>query len=322
MLARLAENLFWAGRHLVRAEDTARMVDVTWHVLLESPPTEVAGAWEELLDVLHQTAGFHEWQAGRSGDLVAIRPEEVVRWLVAEPTNPGSVLSTATLARENVRSVRELVSSEVWETVNDLHLTLGRRDVGGELDDQPWDLFRTVKQLCQSVVGVAYETMPRDDAYRFLALGRALERAEMTCRLVSVRYPQLTEDPTFQHWSTVLRSVGALEAFRKRYRLSTDPRDVVAFLVLEPDLPRSVVFALDRAMDGLGRLGAPDGLAARRLGRARAALQYRDIDDLLDIGLQDMLERIQVEIREVTDAISKDFFRHAPSGALHAVGAA
>lgn len=321
MLARLAENLFWAGRYLVRAEDTARMVDVTWHMLLESPSTEVAGAWEDLLDVLHQTDAFHAWADG-SDAVVAVRPDDVVRWLVSERSNHGSVLASAAAARENARSVRELLSSEVWEAVNDLHLTLHRRDLPHELGDQPYDLFRTVKVYCQTVVGVAAETMPRDEAFRFLLLGRALERAEMTCRLLSMRWERLLVDPSFQLAPTLLRSVGALEAFRKRHRASSDPVDVLALLVLDRDLPRSVLFQLELAAAQLDRVGrGGEGPSARRLGRARAALRYRDADELAALGVPEMLERIQVEIRETTEAIGHEFFTHAPTGALHAVGA-
>ena len=131
MLARLAENLFWCGRYLVRAEDTARMVDVTWHMLLESSPSMVARSWEDLLDVLQQTAAYHAWADGH-GEVVAIRPDDVVRWLVSESSNPGSVACAAHAARENARSVRELVSTEFWEAVNDLHLGIRRRDLPHE----------------------------------------------------------------------------------------------------------------------------------------------------------------------------------------------
>lgn len=321
MLARLAENLFWAGRYLVRAEDTARTVDVTWHMLLEAPATESARAWEDVLDVLHQTDAFHAW-AGGSDDVVAVRPDDVVRWLVSERTNGSSVLASVGMARENARTVRELLSSEVWEAVNDLHLTLHRRDLPNELGDQPYDLFRTVKLHCQTVVGVALETMPRDEAFRFLLLGRALERAEMTSRLLTVRWERLAADSSFQLAPTLLRSVGALEAFRKRHRASTDPVDVLSLLVLDRDLPRSVLFQLEVAAAQLERVGRRgEGPSARRLGRARAALRYRDADELAELGVPEMLERIQVEVREVTEAIGREFFTHAPTGQLHAVGA-
>lgn len=335
MLARLAENLFWAGRYVERAEDTTRMVDVTYHTLLESPYGEVEQAWWQLLEVLHL--------AGVYGDAPP-DPEPIVRFLVLDRDNPGSITSSITWARENVRSVRELVSSELWEAINDLHLALGARDLGHDLEEQPYELFSMVRRSCMTIYGVASETMPRDDGWRFMALGRLLERAEMTCRLIDVRYAQLealagpsqrllggaaaraVEGPQgadradFHHWITVLKSASAFEAYRRRYRSSMDPADVVEFLLLEPDLPRSVLFCLTGAMHQLEALSAGRASrATRQLGRTTASLQYRDVAELFDEGLHRFLEGVQDQIAEVAVTVADEFFRHHPSGMMHAI---
>lgn len=320
MLARLAENLFWAGRYIERAEETARMVDVTYHTLLESPTQEVAHAWQEMLDVLHLSAHYREGQGAADGPL---RPEQVITFLVIDESNPGSILSSVTRGRENGRSVRELISSELWEAVNDLYLALGARDLQQDLADQPFELFRMIKQRCQTISGVAMETMPRDDAWRFLTLGRQLERAEMTCRLLNVRYGQLTGDVSpvaFHHWVAVLKSVSALEAFRKRYRGSMDPVEVVELLLLARDFPRSVLFALETAETQLVHLGGgPASRAVRLLGRTRAGLQYRDVGELMDEGLHPFLDAVQERVSDVAEAVALEFFRHAPEGSLHSI---
>ncbi len=330
MLARLAENLFWAGRYIERAEDTARMVDVTYHTQLESPYGEVALAWQQLLDVLHLRSAYG----------APIEPSTVMRFLVLDPDNPGSITASVARARENTRSVREQVSTELWEAVNDLHLALGARDLARELEEQPFELFRTVRRMSMTIYGVASETMPRDEGWRFMALGRLLERAEMTCRLIDVRYAQLEamsgpsqrlaaatgEAPRgpdrtdFHHWIAVLKSASAFEAYRRRYRASMDPADVVEFLLLEPDLPRSVLFCLGAARHQLDTLrdGRPSR-AARRLGRAAASLEFRDVGELFDVGLPSFLEEVQEEIAEVAESIADEFFHHHPSGALHAI---
>ncbi|MFU8840250.1 MAG: alpha-E domain-containing protein [Nitriliruptoraceae bacterium] len=330
MLARLAENLFWAGRYTERAEDTARMVDVTYHTQLESPYGEVAQAWQQLLEVLH----LH----GSYGGPVDARA--VMRFLVLDPDNPGSVTACVERARENTRSVRELVSQELWEAVNDLHLMLAARDLGQELEDQPYELFRAIRRASMTIYGVASETMPRDEGWRFMALGRLLERAEMTCRLIDVRYGQLEamsgpsqrlaeatgevargpDRTDFHHWIAVLKSASAFEAYRRRYRASMDPADVVEFLLLEPDLPRSVLYSLRSArfqLDAL-RAGRPSR-AARRLGRTSAALEFRDVGELFDVGLSPFLEDVQREIALVAEAVADEFFHHQPSGSLHAI---
>ena len=242
------------------------MVDVTYHTLLESPPREVDEAWHQLLDVLHLSSRYAEL----NGD-ERLSTRAVIEFLVVDERNPGSILSSVTLARENGRSVRELVSSELWEAFNDLHLMMRSRDLRQDLTDQPYDLFPSVKQRCQSISGAAMETMPRDDAWGFLALGRQIERAEMTCRLLNVRYSQLVDGDAplaFHDWVAVLKSVSALEAFRKRYRASMDAVSVVEFLLLSREFPRSVLFALQTAEGQLSHLSrGQTSSAGRQLGR-------------------------------------------------------
>jgi uncharacterized alpha-E superfamily protein len=311
MLARLAQNLFWAGRYVERAEDTARMVDVTYHTLLESPQGEEVDAWLELLEVLHLRGAY---DADRDG----ATPADVTRFLVLDEGNQGSILSAVSLARENTRSVRELVSTELWEAVNSFYLELRRRDLGADLASQPYELFAVVKRRCQTITGVAVETMPRDEGWRFFTLGRMLERAEMTSRLLDVRFGQLVSyaaPVAFHHWVAVLKSASAFEAYRKAYRASMEPANVVEFLLLSPDFPRSVRYCLEHAEEQLARLGDPQqlGPARRRIGRAFAELQYREVDELLD-DLHPFLDRMQHHVWRVADAVADEFFRHTPDG--------
>lgn len=330
MLARLAENLFWAGRYVERAEDTARMVDVTYHTLLESPLVEAGRTWDQLLEVLHLRGAWAEHLGASSSD-APVDPQAVVRFLILDPENPGSIAAATVRARENVRSVRELVSSELWEAVNGLHLELRSRDLEREVAEQPSEVLRHVRNASMAIYGVASETMPRDAGWRFLALGRLIERAEMTCRLIDVRYGPLdslrvaerrtvVEDGGFHHWVAVLKSASAFEAFRRRYRASADPVDVIEFLLLADDLPRSVVYCLTSAMRQLEALsdGRPSR-AVRLLGRTTSSLQYRDVAELLDEDLHDFLEDVQQRIHQVAEAVADEFFRHQPPGAMHAV---
>jgi uncharacterized alpha-E superfamily protein len=307
MLARLAENLFWAGRYVERAEDIALLLDVTYHGLLESPPEEASAAWGDLLQVLQVAAPFGA--SGRRYDDV-----DVSEFLVLEEQIPVSIISCVARTRENARSVRELVSSELWETINNFYLELQARDLHTDLAREPHELYDMVKLRCQTIYGVASETMPRDDGWRFMMLGRMLERAEMTCRLLNVRYAQLTASPHagFHDWVGVLKSASAFEAYRKSYRARMDPNHVVEFLLFSENVPRSVLFCLRAAESGLAKLG-PLGQVTRPqrlLGRVRAELEYRDIDDLLDEGLHDFLDRVQEQVWAVADAVADQFFRH------------
>ncbi len=319
MLARHAENLFWAGRYIERAELTARMVDVTYHGLLESPAIEVRETWAQLLDVLQLASTYAE----RHGE---VDPARAIEFLVDDVTNGGSVRASITRARDNLRGVRELVSSETWEAINSLYLQISQRDVHADLAGQPYELFGEVKRGAQLVVGVANDTMPHDDGWRFLTLGRMLERVEMTCRLLLVRLGrngQVHEELGFADGLAILKSVSASEAFRKTHQ-QMDPAGVIDFLVFSSAFPRAVLYCLQSADHQLAVLGdgTPGvGRARRRLGRMRAGVEFRNVEELLAEGLGPFFDGIQNQIREVADCVGDEFFRHTQPMILHNVTA-
>ncbi|HEX7168977.1 MAG TPA: alpha-E domain-containing protein [Acidimicrobiales bacterium] len=307
MLARHAESLFWTGRYIERAESTARMLDVTYHGLLEANAYEAEPAWRELLSVLRLDADFRERGGGASAASVS-------SFLVLDEENGGSIISAVERARENIRSVRELVPIELWEAVNSFHLDLRARNLRRDLDQQPYVLYKLVKQRCQLIAGVASETMPREDGWRFLQIGWTLERAEMACRLLDVRYAAQPELSDFHHWQSTLKSASAFEAYRKAHRSSMDPSDVVAFLLLSRTFPRSVLFCLRRAERELGLLSgsdAPMTRPERLLGRVRADLEFTDVRDIVGGGLHSFLERLQHAVRQVAEAVALQYFRNS-----------
>ena len=316
MLARHAESLFWCGRYLERAEDTARLLDVTYHGLLESPPHEARRSWLDLLVVLNLD---HEFLARQS----TVNARTVSEFLVSDESNVGAIVSAVGRARENTRSVRELVSTEFWEAINTFHWELSGRDLAHDLAQQPYELYGLVKRRCQTVSGVAAETMPRDDGWRFLMLGWMLERAEMTCRLLNVRYGELEAVPDVDRFHVVLgvlKSASSAEAFRKQYGASMDPAHVVEFLLLARNLPRSVLYCLHQAEKDLTRLDTPDALGRpqRMLGRLRGEIEFLDVKELLAGGLHETLDGIQRGVRDVADAIALRYFRNLQVE-LHAV---
>lgn len=320
MLARHAENLFWAGRYVERAELTARSVDVAYHALLESPATEAREVWGQVLEVL-QLDGLY---AERHGD---VEPNHAVGFLVSDPDDPGSVLTSITRARDNLRAVRELISSETWESINSLYLHVRGRDLPADLAGQPYELFGEVKRGAQLVVGVANETMPHDDGWRFLTLGRMLERVEMTCRILLVRLVPsrgAREMLGFQDGLAILRSVSASEAFRKTHR-RMDPASVVDFLLLSAEFPRAVLYCLRSSEVQLSVLGegVPGiGRSRRMLGRLRASVEFRNVDELVEQGLASFLGDVQDGIRDVAAAVDQEFFRHGQPSTLHTVATA
>jgi uncharacterized alpha-E superfamily protein len=317
MLARHAESLFWAGRQIERAESTARMLDVTYHGLLEAMPWEAERSWRDLLKVLWLDRPFAELE-------LSMRAAHVSEFLVFDPDNPGAVVSAVSQARENARAARELISTELWEAINSFHLELRARNLRADLEWRPHELYGFVKRSCQTIAGVAGETMPRDDGWRFLMLGWMLERAEMTCRLLDVRYTQLVTAGAaggFHHWLQTLKSASGSEAFRRRYRASMDPADVVEFLLLSRTFPRSVLFCLRSAENDLARLEGATGTLARPqrlLGRTRSDLEYLDTHELLDGELHLFLDQLLDGIHQVAEAVALQYFRGAEELGLHA----
>lgn len=314
MLARHAESIFWTGRYIERAEDTARLLDVTYHGNLEASPYDAERGWSDLLAVLRLDRDFERHIRGLSAVSVS-------EYLVLDETNPGSILAVVTRARENLRSVREMVPTELWETINMFHLELRARNLRADLEDQPYQLYGMVKQRCQTLAGVAAETMPRDDGWRFLQVGWALERAEMTCRLLEVRYA-MSEASGFHHWLSTIKSASAAEAYRKVHRSSTDPADVIDFLLLSRTFPRSVLFCLRRAEAALGRLRDTTTRLTRPerlLGRVRADLEFADIHEILAGGLHAFLDPLQRAVGQVAEAVGLQYFRSSQEMALTAL---
>ncbi len=314
MLARHAENLFWAGRYLERAEDAARLLDVTYHGQLQAMPWETDQAWSDLLMSLGLQSGFEETGAQPNAASVS-------HFIVHSSANQSSIEVSVSRARENIRAVREMVPTELWEALNAFYLDLTQRDVGFEIENQPHALCGDVKRRCQSVAGVAAETMNRDEAWQFLQIGWMLERAAMTCRLLDVRYPQLVEaGPSggFHLWLTTLRGAAGAEAFRRTYRGSISPTDVIDFLLLSDTFPRSVYFCLNRAEGAVRRIsGRGERTRPQRLlGQLRSDLEYVDLAELVGGDPHAELDRLHSSIEQICEAVGFQFFRNSEEFAL------
>lgn len=313
MLARDAENLFWTGRYLERAEDTARLLDVTYHGLLEAAESEEDAVWTRALDAVGLLDAYRE--SGRP-----LTADAVSAFLVHDPDNPGSITAAVERARENVRAVRESVSSECWETINSFCLQLRARDLVSDVRQRPHDLYGFVRRYCQTVAGVVSETLPRGDAYRFLRMGWNLERAEWTCRLLRVRQVHI-EAPGTQELDGILRAASGLEAYRRNSGGSIDPVRVIDFLLLSDSFPRSVYFAVRVAEDALREAsgGTNGGRALRLLGRIRAELEFAEPGEILSGDFEGQMLRFESAIRGVSTATSVEFFINLHDVGLHSV---
>jgi len=299
MLSRLAESLYWIGRYVERAEDTSRILDVHLALLLDDPwaPEEVVCS--SLLSAMGRENVEAE-RATASGLL------EILAW---DRSSPGSVLGALAAARENARRSREVVSTELWESINVTYLDASKP---GRREHHPHAFLTWVRERAAAFHGTADATLSRDEAYHFLVLGRSIERADMTARLVAARALAGDAGPS---WVTLLQSCGAYQAFLRSANGVVDDRRSVEFLLLDPLFPRSVMRALVRAeycLDTLVSLhGGPQGgrgsEAHRVLGMIRSELEFAPTAELFD-DVYHVMERVQSACSVASDAVARRYF--------------
>ncbi|MDI3314012.1 MAG: alpha-E domain-containing protein [Mycobacterium sp.] len=314
MLARNAEALYWIGRYVERADDTARILDVGVHQLLEDSSVDPDHASRVLLHVLGIEPPERELDVWSLTELVAF----------SRGARGGcSIVDAISAARENARSAREVTSTEIWECLNTTYNALPERERAAKRFG-PHDFLTFIEGRAAMFAGLADSTLSRDDGYRFMVLGRAIERVDMTVRLLLSRVGDSASSPA---WVTVLRSAGAHDTYLRTYRGVLDANRVVEFMLLDRLFPRSIFYSLKVAEHNLdelqhhphSRVGAT-AEAQRLLGRARSELEFLQPGALLE-SLETRLAGLQKACRDVGDALAVQYFHAAPwvawSGAGH-----
>lgn len=300
MLSRIAESLFWIGRYVERADNTARLLDVHFNVLLEDPWVDEPTANASLLAVMH--VNFE----------APVTRQDVLDLLAVDVTKASSIAGTLTAARENARRAREVISTEVWESLNTTWMQLGARS----RTPRPHDYFAWVRERAGVVWGLSSATTSRDDAWHFMELGRSLERADMIARLLMTRSLEGTIGP---NWTTLLRSCSAHEAYLRTVRSLVTEERAAEFLIVDRLFPRSIAYNLDKAETTLALIEPGtqrDSLtdqARLALGRARTNLEYQRITDILD-DLPVQMQEVQKACALASDLIRDRFF--LPASAL------
>ena len=305
MLARNAESLYWIGRYVERADDTARILDVTVHQLLEDSSVDPDHTSRVLLKVLGVKPPSSPLNVWSLTDLVAFTRDL-----------PGgcSIVDAVSAARENARSAREVTSTELWECLNTTYNALPERERAAKRLG-PHQFFAFIEGRAAMFAGLADSTLSRDDGYRFMVLGRAIERIDMTVRLLLSRVGDSASSPA---WVTVLRSAGAHDTYLRTYRGVLDASRVVEFMLLDRLFPRSVFHSLrvaEHSLDELdhqphSRVGAT-AEAQRLLGRARSELEFLRQGMLLE-SLEKRLAALQETCRDVGEALALQYFHSAP----------
>src|SRR5262245_27096059 len=317
MLSRVADSLYWMSRYIERAENVARFVDVNLHFMLDLP----VGATEQW-GPLVITTGDDVPFAQRYG--TATR-EHVIQFLTFDRENPNSIVACMRAARENARSVREIISSEMWEQVNTFYLMVHDRGAAKRVREAPYEFFRDIRMASQLFEGLTDATMSHGEGWHFCRMGGLLERADKTSRILDVKYflllPAVSDVGTpFDdiQWAAVLRSTSAFEMYRKRYHLLTPDR-IVDFLLLDREFPRSIHYCLINADESLHALsGSPLGTfcnsAEQYLGQLRAELAYARVEGIIKGGLHEFLDAFQTKLNTVGDSISSTFFAPYAAG--------
>jgi uncharacterized alpha-E superfamily protein len=307
MLSRVANTLYWMVRYVERADNLARMIDVNQQLLLDSERLDtdrLRGFWQpiilstgddELFNSLYSTAGS----------------SEVIHFLTDDPRNPNSITSCIALARENARTVRDQLSDELWEELNGLYLFTRSAEATRLIRSDPPRYYENVRRSAVTFLGIAASTTSRDEEWDFMDLGRHLERADKTTRFLDVA-SYLPDGAALAasgilHWTAILRTCGALGAYRAVERAIT-AQGVVEFLIFSNKFPRSVRFCLEKVDESLHRIsGTPRGTycneAERETGRLLADLNFGSSEDAFRLGLHGYLDALQDRFNAVGAAI-------------------
>ncbi len=320
MLSRTADNLFWMARHIERAENTARTLDVAHRSSLV--PLDIEGTeaylWYAPLNITG-CAGSYEAKHGLA------RAEAVTHFMALDPDNPSSIYSCLKSARENARSVRGAITSEMWEVINATWLELNR--LVQNLDQEKYsDFFDWVKDRSHMFRGVTLGTIQKDIALSFIKLGTFLERADNTARILDVKYHILLPSVNdvggaadYYQWGSLLKSVSAFEAYRKIYRDVISPLRVAELLILRDDMPRSLHACMNEVEAALIDINGSSGREARRrAGELHAVLHFSLIEDVVEQGLHEYLTDFVAATgslgREIRDAYMsrRDRFEAVP----------
>jgi uncharacterized alpha-E superfamily protein len=316
MLSRVADSLYWMGRYVERAENVARFIDVNTWLSLDLPEG-YQEQWSPLISTTGDEKLFAEHYGGTS-------KRNVIQFLSFDTRNPNSILSSIAAARENARFARQYITLEMWEEINRFYFaTLAGAQSAASGFEPSQDFFSEVVTSSHLFLGTLYATMSHNEGWHFCRLGRMIERADKTSRILDTKYYLLL--PSVEAvgtpyddimWAAVLRSTSALEMYRKRFQ-QISPDRIVEFLVLDREFPRAIHRCVLSAESSLHTIsGTPLGTfgnpAEQVLGRLCADMNYVQVREIISGGLHEFLDDIQIRLNTTDDAIQNAFFALQP----------
>ncbi len=308
MLSRVAHALYWMARHVERAENMARCIEVTLNVTLDRK-YESAGQWQPLI----MTTGDQESYVKKHADF---SQDKVIDFLAFDRDYSSSIISCLTMARENARTLREVISSEMWEHLNELYMRVKEKKYD---QDDPFVFFQSIKLGAITFGGLSTTTMSRGEGWQWMLLGMMLERADKTSRILDVKYytllPKASDVGTnYDHvqWRSLLQCASALRMYRQQHRQMT-PASIAQFLLFDNKFPRSLVYCLNSADAALHMItGSPPGRFANKaekaLGRAQSELRYAEIDEIIESGIHEFIDKEQQELNLIDSLLYKQYF--------------
>lgn len=311
MLSRVAETIYWMNRYIERAENYARFMDVNFNLSLELPPHE-SEQWKPLV------VATGDWKLYESL-YEKTDKSKVIFFLGFDEKNPNSIYSCILKARENARSIRPDITIEVWEQINSLYYLVkdGLAKKVWQKQD-PRDFFIEVRVGCQLLYGIFDGTISRNDGWHFGKIGQLLERADKTSRVLDVKYHIIL--PSVEsvgspldliQWAALLKSVSAYDMYRKQNGKLT-PSNIVEFLILDKDFPRSIISCLMHAESSLHYITGNDRMHSintlKQLGMLRSTIEYSDMNDIFKIGMHEYLDNFQLKLNDVSISIYDTFF--------------
>lgn len=314
MLSRVANSIYWMNRYIERAENYARFMGVNFNLVLDMPPNE-REQWEPLLVANADNHLFYQYFDSPSRDAV-------LQFMSFDQRNPNAILSCLRSARENARSVREIITKEMWEHLNGVYLHV--QDISGKKSwkmDEWQGFFNDIKMSSQLFYGIIDSTLTRNESWHFSRLGRFIERADKTSRFLDIKYfillpsiEAIGSNLDLLLWSAVLKSASAYNMYRQAFRVLR-PEDIIYFLVLDGRFPRSMYYCLSQAEQSLLAIsnGATKGNNAIKLmGRLRSELEFTDASEIIASGLHEYMDTFQKRSNLVGEAIFETYFALKP----------
>jgi uncharacterized alpha-E superfamily protein len=306
MLSRVAESLYWMTRYMERAENTARLINATSQVLLDLPRGASFG-WDVLIQVAGLDKLFRE-------QYPTYDEASIMRFLVSDEKNPGSIVSCIQYARENSRTLREILPRAAWERINALYLFVNGRASHALERARRYNILEEVIERRQAVVGLLADCMSHDVAYQFIRLGRFIERADMTTRILDINAAvlvprqQVPEDPAMALlWMGVLKSLHAYQMYRRHASVHVRGADVVNFMLKDPQFPRTVRYCLDEIENCVSAL--PHHSAPLKLLRiAQRRIVGMKVEGLTPAQRHEYLDAVQADLARVHEEIATEYF--------------